>query len=202
MLVLFWNTLHLKRTFDIALSLFGLILLLPFMLVIALFVKAGSEGPVLFRQKRVGRNGIPFTIYKFRTMIENHGGSSVSVKGESRITPIGAVLRKLKIDELPELWNILIGDMSFVGPRPDVPEYTALLNDEQRDILSIRPGLTSPASIKYAGEERILSTVPDAQKYFDEVIWPDKTRMNLEYVRNRSFSDDILIIFKTFFRKN
>lgn len=172
------------------------------MLVIALFVKAGSEGPVFFRQKRVGRNGIPFTIYKFRTMIENHGGSSVSVKGESRITRIGAVLRKLKIDELPELWNILIGDMSFVGPRPDVPEYTALLNDEQRDILSIRPGLTSPASIKYAREEKILSTVSDAQKYFDEVIWPDKMKMNLEYIRNRSFTGDILIIFKTLFRKN
>lgn len=192
----------LKRSFDIVFSLLGLMLLFPFMLVIALLVKIGSKGPVLFRQKRVGRNGIPFTIYKFRTMIENHGGNSISVKGESRITQIGSVLRKLKIDELPELWNILIGDMSFVGPRPDVPEYTAKLNDDQRNILTIRPGLTSPASIKYAREEKILSTVPDAQKYFDDVIWPDKTKMNLEYVRNRSFTGDILIIFKTLFRNN
>lgn len=196
----FPKTVYLKRTFDIVFSLLGLLLLLPLMSVIALLIKTGSKGSVLFEQKRIGRYGIPFTIYKFRTMIENHGGNTISIKGESRITSIGAVLRKFKIDELPELWNILIGDMSFVGPRPDVPEYTALLNDVQADILSIRPGLTSPASIKYAREEKILSTVTDAKKYFDEVIWPDKTRMNLEYVHNRSFTGDILIILKTLFR--
>ena len=107
------------------------------------------------------------------------------------------MLRRLKIDELPELWNILIGDMSFVGPRPDMPEYTALLQGNQREILSIRPGLTSPASIKYANEEELLSGVPDPQKYFDEVVWPDKMRMNLEYVHTRTFTGDIILIIKT-----
>ena len=186
-----------KRTFDILASFFGLIILSPLLLVAGLLVRFSSEGPVLFRQERTGRHGIPFTIYKFRTMFVDHGGSSVSVKGEKRITPIGAVLRKFKIDEFPELWNILIGDMSFVGPRPDMPEYAARLQGKQREILTVRPGLTSPASIKYAREEELLSLVPDPQKHFDEVIWPDKTRMNLEYIKRRTFIGDIVLIFKT-----
>ena len=115
-----------KRSFDIVFSIIGLIVLSPVMLVATLLVKSGSKGPVLFKQERTGRYGIPFTIYKFRTMIPDHEGSSVSVKGEQRITPIGAKLRKFKIDELPELWNILKGDMSFVGPRPDMPEYSEI----------------------------------------------------------------------------
>jgi len=188
-----------KRTFDILASFFGLIILSPLLLVAGLLVRFSSEGPVLFRQERTGRHGIPFTIYKFRTMFVDHGGSSVSVKGEKRITPIGAVLRKYKIDEFPELWNILIGDMSFVGPRPDMPEYAARLQGKQREILTVRPGLTSPASIKYAREEELLSMVPDPQKHFDEVIWPDKTRMNLEYIKRRTFIGDIVLIFKTVF---
>lgn len=188
-----------KRTFDILASFFGLIILSPLLLVAGLLVRFSSEGPVLFRQERTGRHGIPFTIYKFRTMFVDHGGSSVSVKGEKRITPIGAVLRKFKIDEFPELWNILIGDMSFVGPRPDMPEYAARLQGKQREILTVRPGLTSPASIKYAREEELLSLVPDPQKHFDEVIWPDKMRMNLEYIKRRTFIGDIVLIFKTVF---
>lgn len=188
-----------KRTFDILASFFGLIILSPLLLVAGLLVRFSSEGPVLFRQERTGRHGIPFTIYKFRTMFVDHGGSSVSVKGEKRITPIGAVLRKFKIDEFPELWNILIGDMSFVGPRPDMPEYAARLQGKQREILTVRPGLTSPASIKYAREEELLSLVPDPQKHFDEVIWPDKTRMNLEYLHERSFIGDIELIVRTLF---
>ena len=188
-----------KRTFDILASFFGLIILSPLLLVAGLLVRFSSEGPVLFRQERTGRHGIPFTIYKFRTMFVDHGGSSVSVKGEKRITPIGAVLRKFKIDEFPELWNILIGDMSFVGPRPDMPEYAARLQGKQREILTVRPGLTSPASIKYAREEELLSLVPDPQKHFDEVIWPDKTRMNLEYIKRRTFIGDIVLILKTVF---
>lgn len=191
----------LKRIFDIIASFFGLLVLSPFLLIAGLLVKFSSKGPVFFRQERAGRHGKPFTIYKFRTMIVDHGGSSISVKGEKRITPVGAFLRKLKIDELPELWNILIGDMSFVGPRPDMPDYAARLKDEQRDILSVRPGLTSPASIKYAREEEILSKVHDPQKYFDEVIWPDKTRMNLAYVRERSFLGDFNLIIRTIFGK-
>lgn len=188
-----------KRTFDILASFFGLIILSPLLLVAGLLVRFSSEGPVLFRQERTGRHGIPFTIYKFRTMFVEHGGGSVSVKGEKRITPIGAVLRKFKIDEFPELWNILIGDMSFVGPRPDMPEYAARLQGKQREILAIRPGLTSPASIKYAREEELLSLVPDPQKHFDEVIWPDKMRMNLEYIKRRTFIGDIVLILKTVF---
>lgn len=189
----------LKRIFDIIASFFGLFILSPVLLIAGLLVRFGSKGPVFFRQERAGRHGKPFTIYKFRTMIVDHGGSSISVKGERRITPIGAILRKFKIDELPELWNILIGDMSFVGPRPDMPDYAARLKGEERDILSVRPGLTSPASIKYAREEELLSRVHDPQKYFDEVIWPDKTRMNLAYVRERSFFGDIKLIFRTLF---
>jgi lipopolysaccharide/colanic/teichoic acid biosynthesis glycosyltransferase len=186
-----------KRAFDIFCSLLALALLSPLLIVTALLVKAQSEGPALFRQERVGRYGRHFTIYKFRTMVLNHDGSSVTVKGENRITPIGARLRKWKIDELPELWNILIGDMSIVGPRPDVPDYSDRLRGEERNILTLRPGLTSPASLKYSREEELLAVVDDPQKHFDEVIWPDKTRMNLDYVRTRSFSYDIKLIILT-----
>ena len=189
--------MFIKRTFDIFCSLLALVLLSPLLLVTALLVKVQSEGPALFRQQRVGRYGRHFTIYKFRTMVLKHEGSSVTVKGENRITPIGARLRKWKIDELPELWNILVGDMSFVGPRPDMPDYSERLTGEERNILTLRPGLTSPASLKYSREEELLADVDDPQKYFDDVIWPDKTRMNLEYVRTRSFLRDIELIILT-----
>ena len=132
-------------------------------------------------------------------MIVNHGGSTVSVKGENRITPLGAILRKYKLDELPELWNVLKGDMSFVGPRPDMPDYFEKLTGNDRLILELHPGITGPASIKYANEEELLSSVPDPQKYNDEVIWPDKVRINLEYYYNRSLFGDIRIILKTIF---
>lgn len=134
-------------------------------------------------------------------MYVDHGGSSVSVRGESRITPLGEKIRKFKLDELPELWNILKGDMSFVGPRPDMPEYADRLKGEERKILELRPGLTGPATLKYADEEELLATVPDPRNYNDEVIWPDKVRINLEYYYNRSFFGDLVIIFKTIFRK-
>lgn len=186
-----------KRAFDIVFSLIGLLILSPVLALTGLCVRLSSRGPALFRQERTGRYGKPFTIYKFRTMVLNHGGSSVSVRGESRITRLGSVLRKLKIDELPELWNILIGDMSFVGPRPDMPEYASRLQGEQRKILSVRPGITSPASLKYAREEEILSTVSDPLKHFDEVIWPDKMEMNLRYVRSRTFIGDLILIIRT-----
>jgi lipopolysaccharide/colanic/teichoic acid biosynthesis glycosyltransferase len=186
-----------KRAFDIVFSLIGLLILSPVLALTGLCVRLSSRGPALFRQERTGRYGKPFTIYKFRTMVLNHGGSSVSVRGESRITRLGSVLRKLKIDELPELWNILIGDMSFVGPRPDMPEYASRLQGEQREILSVRPGITSPASLKYAREEEILSTVSDPLKHFDEVIWPDKMEMNLRYVRSRTFIGDLILIIRT-----
>jgi len=188
-----------KRLFDIVASFFGLILLSPVLLVIAILIKLRMPGPVFFYQKRTGRFGKLFTIYKFRTMSVNHGGNTISVKGESRITPLGAVLRKYKLDELPELWNVLKGDMSFVGPRPDMPEYADKLAGEERQILKLRPGITGPATLKYANEEELLASVPEPQKYNNEVLWPDKVRINLNYYRNRSFTGDILIILQTLF---
>ena len=155
------------------------------------------NGPILFKQQRVGRNGKLFTLYKFRTMEVCHSGSSISVAGESRITPLGAKLRKMKIDELPELWNVLIGDMSFVGPRPDVPGYADLLKNGDERILKLRPGITGPASMKYRDEEEILAKVANPKEYNDKVIYPDKTRLNLHYLEHYSFIDDIKMIVCT-----
>lgn len=168
-----------------------------FVVVVALICVEMPDGPVVFRQKRVGRNGVLFTIYKFRTMEVNHSGSSVSVAGEARITPLGATLRKYKLDELPELWNVLKGDMSFVGPRPDVPGYADKLEGTERDVLRLKPGITGPASLKYRNEEELLATVEYPQRYNDEVIFPDKTRLNLYYLNNYSFVKDLQMIFCT-----
>lgn len=190
-----------KRIFDIAGSLAGLLFLAPILLVIAFVIKLSSPGVVIFRQKRTGRFGKQFTIFKFRTMKMNHGGNNISVRGEARITTIGSYLRKYKLDELPELWNVLIGDMSFVGPRPDMPEYANKLKGEERQILMLRPGITGPASLKYADEEEMLSSVSDPKAYNDEVVWPDKVRINLHYYYNWSFKGDILIIIWTIFGK-
>jgi lipopolysaccharide/colanic/teichoic acid biosynthesis glycosyltransferase len=154
-------------------------------------------GPVIFKQKRVGQHGKLFTMYKFRTMVNGASGSTISVAGENRITPLGAVLRKYKLDELPELWNVLIGDMSFVGPRPDVPGYADKLTGEDRKILVLRPGITGPASLKYRNEEYLLSLQSDPQKYNDEVIFPDKVRINLHYLKNWSFGYDLKLIIYT-----
>lgn len=136
-------------------------------------------------------------MYKFRSMTVSHGGSSVSVAGESRITPLGAKLRKYKLDELPELWNVLIGDMSFVGPRPDVPGYADMLEGNDRLILNLRPGITGPASLKYRNEEEMLAQVDDPQRYNDEVIYPDKVRINLDYYYHHSLLGDIKLIIQT-----
>ena len=187
-----------KYIFDRLMSLTGLLLLWPVLLVVAILIKVKMPGgPVIFRQKRVGLGGRLFTMYKFRSMTVGHGGSSVSVAGESRITPLGAKLRHYKLDELPELWNVLIGDMSFVGPRPDVPGYADRLRGKDRDILKLRPGLTGPASLKYRDEEDILAGQSDPQKFNDEVIFPDKVRINLYYLHNYSFIKDIRMIFCT-----
>ena len=188
----------LKWLFDRTVSLFGLLVLWPVLLVVALLVRIKMPGgPVIFTQKRVGRNGRLFTMYKFRSMTVSHGGSSVSVAGESRITPLGAKLRRYKLDELPELWNVLKGDMSFVGPRPDVPGYADRLSGEARDVLRLRPGITGPASLKYRDEEELLASVDDPVRYNDEVIYPDKVRINLYYLHNYSFVKDIRMIFCT-----
>ena len=190
-----------KFLFDRISSLFGLLVLSPVLLVVAALIKIRMPGgAVIFKQQRVGRNGKLFTMYKFRSMTVNHSGSSVSVAGESRITPLGAKLRKYKLDELPELWNVLKGDMSLVGPRPDVPGYADRLQGEDRLVLKLRPGITGPASLKYANEEEILAQVADPRRYNDEVIFPDKVRINLDYYYNRTFCGDIRLIFQTIFR--
>jgi lipopolysaccharide/colanic/teichoic acid biosynthesis glycosyltransferase len=191
----------LKRLFDIFTSLIGLMVLLPGFLIIACLIKTITPGPVFFLQRRVGRNGKTFIICKFRTMKVEHYGSTISIKGESRITSLGIVLRRYKIDELPELWNVFKGEMSLVGPRPDMPEYASRLSGEEKLILSLRPGITGPASIKYANEEELLALQSDPKRYNDEVLWPDKVRINLDYYYNRSFLGDISLIFRTIFSR-
>lgn len=170
-------------------------------------------GPVFFCQKRVGKDGKLFTCHKFRTMTVSHNGSTVSVAGDSRITPFGAKLRHYKIDELPELWDVLIGNMSFVGPRPDVPGYADKLEGDDRDVLKLRPGITGPATLKYRLEDEMIfeyvskkqakgdtrSLQEIAIEYNDKVLYPDKVRLNCYYYHNYSFWKDIEIIFATVF---
>lgn len=187
-----------KYLFDRVVSFVGLLFLWPVLAVVAVLIRVKMPGgPVIFKQQRVGRNGKLFTMYKFRSMTVSHSGSSVSVAGESRITPLGAKLRRYKLDELPELWNVMIGDMSFVGPRPDVPGYADSLTGSDRDVLKLRPGITGPASLKYRNEEEILASVDDPVKYNDEVIFPDKVRINLYYLNHQSFWTDIKLIICT-----
>ena len=195
--------MFLKSIFDRIASFFGLIFLFPVLIIVGILIHIKMPGgPVLFTQRRVGRHGKLFTMYKFRSMTVSHSGSSVSVKGEGRITPLGAKLRKYKLDELPELWNVLIGDMSLVGPRPDVPGYADKLEGENRRILLLKPGITGPASLKYRNEEEILAEQENPQKYTDEVLFPDKVRMNIEYLDNWSFWNDIKIIIYTLLGKD
>lgn len=192
-----------KNVFDYTASFLGLLLLSPLLGLVALLIRLKMpDGPVIFRQQRVGREGRLFTMYKFRTMTVGHGGSTVSVAGESRITPLGAKLRKYKLDELPELWNVLKGDMSFVGPRPDVPGYADRLQGADREVLSLKPGITGPASLKYRNEEELLALQDDPQRYNDEVIFPDKVRINREYMRHWSFGLDMKIIVYTLLGKD
>ena len=187
-----------KILLDKTAALVGLIVLSPILLITALLIRIKMPGgPVIFRQQRVGRHGQLFTIYKFRSMTTGHQGSSVSVAGEARITPLGAILRRYKIDELPELWNVLKGDMSLVGPRPDVPGYADKLTGDDREILLLRPGITGPASLKYRNEEELLATVDNPQEYNDTVIYPDKIRLNRYYLHHYSFWKDIQMIICT-----
>lgn len=192
-----------KSFFDRGAAFFGLVVLSPILLIVAILIRMNMPGgPVIFKQRRVGQYGRLFTMYKFRSMTVNHSGSSISVKGERRITPLGAVLRRYKLDELLELWNVLIGDMSFVGPRPDVPGYADKLEGNDRKILQLKPGITGPASLKYRNEEKLLAEQDDPQRYNDEVLFPDKVRINIECLDNWSFGYDIKIIIYTVFGKN
>ena len=202
----------LKWIFDRLVSLIGLLVLWPVLLVVAIMVKVKMPGgPAFFVQKRVGKGGKLFNCHKFRTMTVRHNGSTVSVAGDSRITPFGAKLRHYKIDELPGLWDVLIGNMSFVGPRPDVPGYADKLTGDDRDVLRLRPGITGPATLKYRLEDEMIAdyvakcqTEGDnrpmqeiATEYNDNVIYPDKVRLNCYYYRNYSFIKDIEMIFAT-----
>ena len=192
-----------KRLFDFLASLFGLIILSPIFLLISLIIKITSKGPILFRQKRVGKNGEIFTLVKFRSMkIVQQTTTTVSVKGDKRITTVGAFLRRFKLDELPELWNVLVGEMSLVGPRPDVPGFADLLEENDRLVLKLRPGITGPASLKYANEEEMLAKVEHPEQYNKEVIFPDKVRINLDYYHRQNIWLDLKIIFATIFRTN
>ena len=215
----------LKWLFDRAVAFFGLLFLWPVMLITAVLIKVKMPGgPVFFVQKRVGKDGKLFDCHKFRSMTVKHSGSTVSVAGDSRITPFGAKLRHYKIDELPGLWDVLIGNMSFVGPRPDVPGYADRLEGADRDVLKLRPGITGPATLKYRVEDEMIAgfvadikagrnahvakfeSLPDfsamsdqeiAVWYNDNVIYPDKVRLNCYYYRHYSFVKDIQMIFAT-----
>ena len=202
----------LKWIFDRLMALIGLLFLWPVLVVVAIMVKVKMPGgPAFFVQKRVGKGGKLFSCHKFRSMTVKHSGSSVSVAGDSRITPFGATLRHYKLDELPGLWDVLIGNMSFVGPRPDVPGYADKLEGDDRDVLKLRPGITGPATLKYRLEDEMISEyVAKMQKngdtrpaqeiaveYNDTVIYPDKVRLNCYYYRHYSFIKDIQMIFAT-----
>lgn len=217
----------LKFLFDRIVAFIGLCFLWPVLLIVAILVKVKMPGgPAFFVQKRVGKGGKLFNCHKFRTMTVNHNGSTVSVAGDSRITPFGASLRHYKLDELPGLWDVLIGNMSFVGPRPDVPGYADKLEGDDRDVLKLRPGITGPATLKYRLEDEMIAEFIAKTKktgfkfqvssfkgdleipkgladqelavwYNDNVIYPDKVRLNCYYYRNYSFIKDIEMIFAT-----
>ena len=190
-----------KVIFDYVMAICGVIFLAPLLVIVAILIKLTSKGNVFYTQGRIGRYGKSFTIIKFRSMTVDHGDSNtVTVGGDMRITKFGAFMRKYKLDELPELLNILKGDMSFVGPRPDIPGYADNLKGEDRKILNLRPGITGLASLKYANEEKILSAQKDPIKFHDEVIYPDKVKLNLDYYYNNNLWVDIKIIFATIFR--
>ena len=192
-----------KRLFDLFFSILGLIVLFPILIIVSIVVKTSSRGPLFFVQERVGKDGVLFNIIKFRTMfVEQDHNSSISIEGDNRITNVGSFLRKYKLDELPQLMNVLIGDMSFVGPRPDVPGYADKLIGVDRDILKLRPGITGPASLYYSNEEYILSQQKDPVAYNDSVIYPDKVKINIDYYQNNSIWLDIKIIFATIFKKS
>ncbi len=198
--------MFLKWLFDKLASLFGLLFLSPVLLVVAILIKVKMPGPILFCQKRVGQYGKLFTVYKFRSMTvkaeasvasRDSEATSIASTEQSRITPLGERLRRYKLDELPELWNVFKGDMSFVGPRPDVPGYADQLQGEERDILKLKPGITGPASLKYRNEEELLASVENPAQYNDDVIFPDKVKLNLYYLKHYSFIKDIQMIVCT-----
>ncbi|MCB0705294.1 MAG: sugar transferase [Saprospiraceae bacterium] len=192
----------LKCFFDQLISVLALFFLSPILACIAILIKMDSNGPVIFRQTRVGRYGVPFELYKFRTMfMEGDKKRQITVGDrDPRITKVGYYLRKYKLDELPQLWNIVKSDMSIVGPRPEVPQYVDLYDDRQRQVLWVRPGLTDYASLEYFEEAKLLAQSADPEKTYIEEILPAKLELNLKYLEERNFLVDLKIIFRTIFR--
>jgi lipopolysaccharide/colanic/teichoic acid biosynthesis glycosyltransferase len=198
-----------KRMFDIAAAALGLLVLSPLLVVLSGLIRLKSRGPVLFLQERVGQGGKTFRIVKFRTMKDHAGsaqvessrdcvaGALITSAEDPRITPVGRVLRRFKLDELPQLWNVLRGDMSLVGPRPEVPHYVASYSASQCRVLTVRPGITDPASVAYRHEEDLLAGKPDPDSYYRQVILPDKLRLNLEYLDKISFFSDLSLMLRT-----
>ena len=191
-----------KRCFDIFFSLLGILFLLLLFLFVAIAIKCSSKGPVLFKQKRVGKNGKTFKIWKFRSMVVDAEakGRQITTDGDSRITKVGKFIRKTKIDELPQLFNVLSGKMSFVGPRPEVPRYVELYTEEQRKVLTVKPGITDLASIEYRNENDLLKEAEDPDRKYIEEIMPAKLELNLKYIEKAGFFYDIGLIFKTVFK--
>lgn len=188
-----------KRLFDLVVSLVALVLLSPVLLLVAVLVKISSKGPVFFGQVRVGRKEKPFTIWKFRSMCfrAEELGPPVTASGDPRITRFGAILRQSKLDEVPQLWNVLKGDMSFVGPRPELPCYVVGYSTEQRRVLAVKPGITDLASLHYREEERLLKNSNDPERYYRETILPHKLALNLQYIERISLLQDLALILST-----
>lgn len=189
-----------RRALDTAFASIGLLILSPLLILVALAIRLTSPGPVLFKQVRMGKNGQPFNILKFRTMrvdAEQVGGQ-LTVGNDARITPIGRYLRAWKLDELPQLWNVVRGDMALVGPRPEVPKYVALYTPVQRQVLNVRPGITDPASVAFRSESEIMEGQSDPERYYVDTIMQEKLRINLEYLGRRSLLTDFRVIFRTF----
>jgi lipopolysaccharide/colanic/teichoic acid biosynthesis glycosyltransferase len=187
-----------KRALDLLISGLGLVLLSPLLLLLALWIKLDSSGPVLYRGKRVGQDGRPFFMYKFRTMVvgAERAGPAVTYRDDPRITPAGRFLRRTKLDELPQLLNVLKGEMSLVGPRPEDPAYVALYTEEQRQVLSVKPGVTGPTQLQYRDEAFMLSRESVDEDYVSRIM-PEKLKLDLEYVRNRSLMLDLKILWRT-----
>jgi lipopolysaccharide/colanic/teichoic acid biosynthesis glycosyltransferase len=188
-----------KRIFDIFFSLIGLIILLPFFIIIGLLIVVDSNGGVFYKQKRVGKNNIDFYLFKFRSMRTDSDKKGLLTVGghDSRITRMGYFVRKYKIDELPQLLNVLLGDMSLVGPRPEVRKYVDLYNDEQKQVLTVKPGITDYASIEYSNENELLGKAENPEQVYINEIMPDKLKLNLKYIAEQSMATDLKIIFKT-----
>lgn len=185
------------RFFDVLISIVLLVILAPFLLIIALLIKLTSKGPAIFVQQRVGKNNVNFNIYKFRTMRTNLKGTAITIGKDKRITPVGSFLRKFKLDELPQLFNVLKGDMSLVGPRPEIRRYVDMYTPEDMKVLSIRPGITDYASLEYRNENELLAQAKDPEKFYVEVVMPAKLALNKHYISNKGLRAYFFIIFRT-----